>query len=460
MSRAELPSLAMVLSWHMPSALATDLYQITMIAGYYASGQTAARTFELFVRGLPDGRQYLMAAGLEQALEYLTALRFTADEIAWLRSVPALSSVPALFFDEYLPAFRFTGDLWALEEGEVFFGHEPVLRVTAPAGEAQLVETALLGIITFQTSVASKASRVVSAAGGRPVIEFGSRRAHGPDAAIHAARAAYIAGCASTSNVEAGRRFGIPVSGTMAHSWVMGFADEIDAFRQYMAIFGEHSTLLIDTYDTVEAARRIVRAGLRPSAVRIDSGDLAALSREVRGIFDAGGLTATRILVSGDLDEWQIGKLLDAGAPVDGFGVGTAISTVRDAPGLGGVYKLVETTDGHSARPTLKLSAGKRTYPGRKQVWRVTQSGIADFDVLGLEGEAGQDGRPLLVRAMRQGVRVLTPAPIEEIRQRALERIGQLPASLRAIEPGPPYTVRISPGLDALVRSALKPAAT
>jgi nicotinate phosphoribosyltransferase len=439
----------------MPSALATDLYQITMMAGYYASGQTSPRTFELFVRGLPEGRQYLVAAGLEQALDYLSTLRFTADEIEWLRSVPALGSVPRMFFDDYLTAFRFTGDVWALEEGEVFFGHEPILRVTAPAAEAQLVETALLAIITFQTSVASKASRVVAAADGRAVIEFGSRRAHGLDAAVHAARAAYIAGCASTSNVEAARRFGIPVTGTMAHSWVMGFGDEIDAFRQYMAIFGEHSTLLIDTYDTIAAARRIVKAGLRPSAVRIDSGDLAALATEVRRVFDAGGLTATKILVSGDLDEWQIEKLLAAGAPVDGFGVGTAISTVRDAPGLGGVYKLVETMEGKAARPTVKLSTGKRTYPGRKQVWRVTEGGVADYDVLGLEGETAQDGRPLLVRAMRQGVRVLPAAPLEETRQRAAERVAQLPASLRAIAPGPPYTVRLSPALDALVRSAL-----
>jgi nicotinate phosphoribosyltransferase len=444
----------------MLSALATDLYQITMMAGYYASGQTAPRTFELFVRGLPEGRQYLMAAGLEQALDFLTTLRFTADEIAWLRALPALGSVPPMFFDDYLAAFTFTGDVWALEEGEVFFGHEPIVRVTAPAAEAQLVETALLAIITFQTSVASKASRVVTAAAGRSVIEFGSRRAHGPDAAVHAARAAYIAGCASTSNVEAGRRFGVPVSGTMAHSWVMGFANEIDAFRQYMAIFGEHSTLLIDTYDTLAAARRIVQGGLRPSAVRIDSGDLAALAREVRNIFDAGGLTATKILVSGDLDEWQIETLLSAGAPIDGFGVGTAISTVRDAPGLGGVYKLVETMEGKSPRPTIKLSTGKRTYPGRKQVWRVTEAGIADYDVLALDGEAAQDGRPLLVRAMRQGVRVLPAAPIEEIRQRALERVAQLPASLRAMATGPPYPVRISPALDALVRSALRPAAT
>lgn len=444
----------------MPTALATDLYQLTMMAGYHASGQTEPRTFELFVRSLPEHRNYLVAAGLEQALDYLGALRFNAGEIEWLRRLPALADVPRTFFDDYLPAFRFTGEVWALEEGEVFFAHEPILRVTAPAAEAQLVETALVGIITFQTSVASKASRVVSAAGGRTVIEFGSRRAHGPAAAVHAARAACIAGCAATSNVEAGRRYGIPVSGTMAHSWVMGFADEIDAFRQHMAVFGRHSTLLIDTYDTVAAARRIVASGLRPSAVRLDSGDLLALAREVRRIFDEAGLGATRILVSGDLDEARIASLIAAGAPIDGFGVGTAISAVSDAPALGGVYKLVETMEGASARPTMKLSAGKRTFPGRKQVWRVTEAGIATHDVIGLDGEAAQDGRPLLVRAMRHGARVLPPAPMDEMQARARQRVAQLPAALRSLEPGPPYPLRISAALDALARSALRRAAT
>lgn len=439
----------------MPSALATDLYQVTMMAGYHASGHTEPRTFELFVRELPAQRQFLVAAGLEQAFEYLAGLHFTADEIAWLRALPALSDVPASFFDSYLPGFRFTGDVWAVEEGEVVFSHEPILRVTAPAAEAQLVETALLAIVTFQTSVASKAARVVAAAAGRAVIEFGSRRAHGLEAACLAARAAYVAGCDGTSNLEAGRRFGVLVSGTMAHSWVMGFSDEIDAFRQYMQIFGSHSTLLIDTYDTLTAARRIVSAGLRPTAVRLDSGDLLELSRGVRRIFDEGGLPGTRIIVSGDLDEQRIGGLMAAGAPIDGFGVGTAISTVRDAPALGGVYKLVETTEGGTARPTVKLSTGKRTFPGRKQVWRVTEGGRAAYDVMGLEGEHAQDGRPLLVRALRQGARVRAPEPLAEARARCAERVAQLPDAIRAIEPGPPYAVRISEALDRLARSAV-----
>jgi nicotinate phosphoribosyltransferase len=440
----------------MPGALATDLYQITMMAGYHASGQASLRTFELFVRELPKARQYLVSAGLEQAIEYLTTLRFTDDEIAWLRRLPNLADVPASFFEQYLPAFRFTGDLWAVQEGEVVFNHEPILRVTAPAGEAQLVETALLALVTFQTSVASKASRVVSAADGRAVIEFGSRRAHGIEAAVLAARAAFIAGCTATSNLEAGRRFGIPVSGTMAHSWVMGFGDELEAFRQYMQIFGPHSTLLIDTYDTVTAARRIVHAGLAPTAVRLDSGDLLALSRQVRRIFDEGGLETTRILVSGDLDEHRVAALVRAGAPIDGFGVGTAISAVADAPALGGIYKLVETMEDGAARPTVKLSTGKRTFPGRKQVWRVTENGTATHDVMGLEDEQKQDGRPLLTQVLRQGTRVVPVDPIEEIRRRCASRVAQLPAALHEIDSTSGYTVRVSPALDALARSAVR----
>src|SRR5262245_19230907 len=341
-----------------------------------------------------------MAAGLAQALDYLEGLHFTPDEIAWLRGVPALAAAPARFFDEVLPAFRFTGEVWAMDEGEIAFPHEPLVRVTAPIMEAQIVETALLAILTFQTSVASKASRVVTAAAGKSVAEFGSRRAHGLEAACLAARAACLGGCAATSNVEAGRLFELPLTGSMAHSWVMAFDDEIESFRRYMELFGERSTLLIDTYDTVKAAEKLVAAGLRPSAVRLDSGDLAHLSQSVRAILDAGGLGSTRILVSGDLDECRVAALLAAGAPNDAFGVGTSISTVSDAPALGGVYKLVETVHDGRSVPTLKLSSGKRTYPGRKQVWRIG-SGVAERDVIGLSDESPKDGRPLLTCVMR-----------------------------------------------------------
>ena len=441
----------------MTSALATDLYQLTMMAGYVGADHMGPNTFELFVRELPERRAYLVVAGIEQALDYLETLRFTPAEIAWLRETPALRGLPARFFDEVLPTFKFTGEVWAVDEGEVVFNHEPILRVTAPAAEAQLVETALLAFVTFQTSVASRTSRVVDAAQGRPVVEFGSRRAHGLEAARYAARASYVAGCAGTSNVEAGWRHGIPVVGTMAHSWVMSFERELDAFREYIRQFGEATTLLIDTYDTVAAARAIVAAGLRPSAVRLDSGDLAGLARSVRAIFDAGGLGGTHILVSGDLDEYRIQALLKRQPPIDAFGVGTAISAVSDAPALGGVYKLVETTRAGVPVPTLKLSTGKRTYPGRKQAWRITDRGLATHDVLGLADEPVPGGRPLLQRVMRKGRRLAPGPSLDEVRRCCRSRIEQLPPSVRALDAHEELPVKISHGLDALVRTVVSP---
>ncbi len=441
---------------HVPSALATDLYQLTMMAGYEAGRSTPRCTHELFVRELPPERTYLVAAGLEQALDYLEQLHFTADEIAFLRRTPALKSIHARFFDDVLPRFRFTGEVWAVDEGEVVFGHEPLLRVTAPAPEAQLVETALLATITFQTSVASKASRVVAAASGREVIEFGSRRAHGLEAACLAARAACLAGCRATSNVEAGRLFGLPVSGTMAHSWVMNFDDEVAAFKEYLRVFGGQTTLLIDTYDTIAAAKKIVEAGLKPSAVRLDSGDLDVLSRAVRAILDAGGLTDTRILASGDLDEHRVATLVGGRAPIDAFGVGTAISTVRDAPALGGVYKLVETEHAGQVTPTLKLSTGKRTFPGRKQVWRVSADRRALYDVIGLADEADAEGRPLLKCVMREGRRVGPSPSMGELQRTAALRFAELPQEVTSLESGAPLAVRLSPALDQLAREAVQ----
>jgi nicotinate phosphoribosyltransferase len=455
----------------MHSSLATDLYQLTMMAGYQHAGITGRSTFELFVRHLPPGRGFLVAAGVEQALELLEGLRFTPDEIRYLRTVPALAAAPEAFFAGLLPSFRFTGEVWAVAEGEVVFPHEPMLRVTAPAAEAQLVETALLATVTFQTSIASKAARVVHAAGGartsrrtsQPaddtgmagsraagVIEFGSRRAHGLDAALHAARAAYVAGCVGTSNVEAGYRFGIPVSGTMAHSWVMSFAREIDAFREYLALFGDRTTLLIDTYDTIAAAQAIVAAGLRPGGVRLDSGDLVALSREVRRVLDEGGLAMTEIIVSGDLDEYRIAQLLAEGAPIDAFGVGTALSTSNDAPALGGVYKLAEIERAGEMAPVLKLSAGKRTLPGSKQVWRISREGCATGDVLALAGEPSAGGRPLLTHVMRNGRRVRPSANVEESRRHAAEALRELPAGVRRLQAWDAYPVRVSDALAAL----------
>jgi nicotinate phosphoribosyltransferase len=428
-----------------PTALSTDLYELTMMAGYYVAGVAERATFEMYVRELPFNRSFLVAAGLEQALGYLEALRFEPDEIEYLRRLPNLQGVPSAFFDGFLPRFRFTGDVWAVSEGTPVFAHEPFVRVTAPAMEAQLVETALLASMTFQTSIATKAARVVQAAAGRPVIEFGSRRAHGVEAAMYAARAAYLAGCVATSNVEAGFRFDIPVSGTMAHSWIMMFDDEIEAFRRYASLYGDRTILLIDTYDTLEAARRIVASGLRPGSVRLDSGDIAELSREVRGILDAGGLHSTGIFASGDLDEQKITALLQGGAPVDGFGVGTALSTSEDAPALGGVYKLVEVERNGRPVAVLKLSAGKASYAGSKQIWRLEMDGRAAGDVLTVSDESGPaDARPLLHKVMDGGRRTGPRAALKELRQQCGALVAGLPPAVRRLESPDVYPVTIS----------------
>lgn len=424
------------------STLSTDLYQLTMIGGYYVTGLSGRATFELFVRQLPSTRNYLVAAGLEQTLDFLETLRFAADEIDYLRTIPALAALPAAFFDEYLPRFRFTGDVWALDEGTPMFAQEPIIRVTAPLAEAQLVETALIAETMFPSSVASRASRVVEAAAGRGVMEFGARRAHGIDAGIRAARAAYIAGFNSTSIVEAGKRFGIPLSGTMAHSWVMAFPDEARAFAAYADVFAQPA-FIIDTYDTVQAAQMIAASGLRPRAVRIDSGDVVAASVEVRRIFDQHGLADTAIVVSGDLDETRIAQIVASGAPVNAFGVGTAVSTSSDAPALSGVYKLTEIErDGHFV-PVAKKSLGKQTYPGRKQVWRVMKNGIAVEDVVTLEDDPPSgDAQPLLREVMRGGVRLSRPA-LKDVREHCRQQVALLPPDVRSLAGGRDYPVRI-----------------
>ncbi|HJN44226.1 MAG: nicotinate phosphoribosyltransferase [Acidobacteria bacterium] len=430
----------------MPGALSTDLYELTMAAGYVAMGADKTRaTFELFVRDLPATRGYLVAAGLEQAICYLETWRCTPDEIAYVRTLSALRGAAPEFFDDYLPRLRFTGDVWAVPEGTPVFAGEPIVRVTAPLPEAQLVETALLATILFQTSIASKAARVTQAAGGRPVSEFGGRRAHGTQAAMCAARAACLAGCQSTSNVEAGYRYGVPVSGTMAHSWVMAQTDELTAFERFMTIYGEQSVLLIDTYDSVAAARHIVGAGLRPAGVRLDSGDLVDLSRAVRRILDAGGLAGTQILASGDLDEHKVAALVSAGAPIDGFGVGTALSTSNDAPALGGVYKLVEIEREGAMTPLMKLSSGKQTYPGAKQVWRVSSRTGVVRDVVALVDETGPtEGEPLLRRVVRNGKRQQPARPIDEIRASCQAAVAGLPEGVRRHRDATEYPVVVS----------------
>jgi nicotinate phosphoribosyltransferase len=427
------------------SALSTDLYELTMIGGYYAAGLSERATFDLFVRQLPPTRNYLITAGLDQALDFLEALHFTSEEIDYLRSIPALAKLPSAFFDDYLPRFRFSGDVWAIDEGTPVFAQEPIVRVTAPLAEAQLVETALIAETMFPTSVASRASRVVEAAAGRSVMEFGARRAHGIDAGIRAARAAYIAGFDSTSLVEAGKRFSIPLSGTMAHSWVMAFPTEARAFATYAEVFGE-ATFIIDTYDTVKAAEIIAASGLRPKAVRIDSGDLVAASRDVRRIFDRHGLRDTAVVVSGDLDETRIAEIVASGAPIDAFGVGTAVSTSSDAPALSGVYKLGEIEREGRFVPVTKRSPGKQTYPGRKQVWRVVKDGVAVEDVVALEDDRPPDhAQPLLTQVMRSGIRLSRPA-LKDIRARCRHQTALLPRDVRRLTGGAAYPVRIRIG--------------
>jgi nicotinate phosphoribosyltransferase len=429
--------------------LSTDLYQLTMMAGYHAAGLMGRATFELYVRQLPVNRSFLVAAGLEQALLYLESLRFSNEDIDHLRSLPALRGARREFFDEYLPRFRFTGEVWAVDEGIPVFPPAPVLRVTAPLPEAQIVETALLAQIAFQTSVASRGARMVEAASGRPVVEFGARRAHGIEAGVLAARAAFLSGCESTSNVEAGRRFGIPLSGTMAHSWVTAFPTELSAFRHYAEVFGDRTVILLDTYDTLAAARTLVASGLRPHAVRLDSGDVIDLSRRVRAILDDGGLRTTSIFASGDLNEWRIADIVAAAAPIDGFGVGAALSTSSDAPSLGAIYKLVEIERNGVAVPIMKRSPGKQSYPGRKQVWRCVEAGTAVEDLLDLADveRNGESERPLLGPVMRGGIRESPPRTLTALRDHGRTAIAELPASVRRLDDPASYSVRLGRAL-------------
>ncbi len=430
----------------IPAALVTDLYELTMAAAYQAEGIEHEATFELFVRRLPAQRRFLVAAGLDDALAGLEGLGFAEHEVDYLAG---LDVFPAPFIGR-LADLRFTGEVWAVPEGELVFAGEPIVRVTAPLAEAQLVETFLLNAIASRTMVASKAARVAIACGDRAFVDFSARRDHGVDAAMAAARGAWICGAAGSSLVAAGQRWGIPLSGTMAHSFVMSFNDERDAFRAYARSFPQGTVLLIDTYDTVEGARNaadvaheLAGEGVHISGVRLDSGDLAALAAEVRSVLDAAGLHDVQILASGDLDEHRIAGLLAAGAPIDAFGVGTQLGTSADAPSLGAVYKLVDDANG----PKMKLTEGKVTLPGRKQVWRYD-----DRDVVGLHDENVRAGRPLLTLVMDGGRRLGPPEPLDTIRQRCVATLAALPPHLRALEPASDrqWPVDVSDGLQAL----------
>jgi nicotinate phosphoribosyltransferase len=415
--------------------LLTDLYELTMAAGYFGAGkQDDIGTFEFSLRRLPRDREFVLVAGLDRAIEYLLNLSFEADEIAYLRGLESFRSVSKVSnaFWDYLADFRFTGDVFAVPEGTVLYEGQPVLNIRAPLIEAQIPETYLLSVITFETLIATKAARIVHAAGGRDVIEFGTRRAHTPEAGVLGARAAYIGGCAGTSNALAGYRYGIPVMGTAAHSWIMSFGSEAEAFAELQQLLGETTVQLIDTYDSLEGARIAARLGKPLWGVRIDSGELLGLSRDVRRILDAAGLQDAKIMASGDLDESKIAAILAAGAPVDAFGVGTELATSGDAPSMVAVYKLVEINHAGEVRYTAKSSPGKHSLPGAKQLFR-----YPEYDLLGLHNECAGGAEALLKPVIIGGNRVGPPPSVGQIRERACVAMAQRPSGVRRTEHSP-----------------------
>lgn len=430
------------------SPLLTDLYQLTMLQAYHAERMQQTAVFELFVRRLPRERNFLVAAGLEQALEFLENLRFSDDELAWLETTGFFR--PA--FLERLARLRFTGEVHAMPEGTIFFADEPILRVRAPILEAQLVESRLINILHLQSLIASKAARCVLAGRGKALVDFGMRRAHGAEAAVFGARASYLTGFAGTATVLAGRRYGIPLFGTMAHSYIETHAREDEAFERFAETQPGNVTLLIDTYDTEAAAATVVRLapklaarGVPVNAVRLDSGDLGAHARRVRAILDGGGLPHVRILASGNIDEHRIARLVAEDAPIDAFGIGAHLDTSADVPYLDAVYKLQE----YAGTPRRKRSEGKATWPGRKQVYRRYRAdGVMAGDVLTVEGDA-EEGEPLLVPVLAQGRR-LRRDMLGESRERFQAQLARLPAALRVLEPAPAYAVTVAPRLHAL----------
>jgi nicotinate phosphoribosyltransferase len=412
------------------NGLLTDLYELTMAAGYFAAGrQNDIGTFEFTIRHLPRNRDFVLAAGLHRAVDYLLNLNFNADEIAYLKGVKNFRNAPPAFWD-YLARFRFTGDLFAVPEGTVLYAGQPVMNIRAPLIEGQIPETFLLSAVTFETLIATKAARIAHAANGgersREVIEFGTRRAHTPEAGVLGARAAFIGGCAGTSNALAGFKFGIPVMGTAAHSWVLSFDTEEEAFRELQRLLRGRTVQLIDTYDTIEGAHLAARLGKPLWGVRIDSGNLLPLSREVRRILDNAGLHETKIMASGDLDESKIAAIVAAGAPVDAFGVGTELATSGDAPAMGTIYKLVEIEHNGQTRQTAKNSPDKQTLPGAKQLFR-----FPEYDLLALHNECA-GGAEALLKPVIIGGQLIEPLPgIEDIRKRARAGLAQWPSRSR-----------------------------
>jgi len=431
-------------------ALLTDLYQLTMAACYFEENMAEEATFSLFIRKYPDNRGYFVAAGLEEALRYLESFEFSEDDLAYLDGTGLFKPD----FLHFLKGLRFTGEVWALPEGTVFFKDEPILEVSAPILQAQLVETFLINAVSLQTLIASKAARSIHAAAGRPVIDFSLRRTQGTDAGLKVARASYLVGFMGTSNVLAGKLYGIPIFGTMAHSYITSFPHEIDAFRVFARTFPGIVTLLIDTYDNLSGARKAAQVarelaarGQRLRFVRLDSGDIAAISREVRAILDEEGFPEVRILASGGFDEFKIARVLEAGGKVDAFAVGTKMGVSADAPYFDIAYKLVK----YGERPIMKLSTGKVTLVDKKQVWRFfAEGGRMARDVIGLRDEAVAGGEPLLKPVMAGG-RLIAPLPsLAESREYCRDQLARLPEEYKAIVAPARFPVELSPGLAAL----------
>lgn len=427
-------------------ALLTDLYELTMLQAYWREGMSEDASFSLFSRKLPEERNYLLACGLDVALDYLEGLRFSSDSLSYLETQPMFSEE----FLEWLAGLRFTGDVYAMREGTPFFENEPIVEVVAPLPEAQLAESFLMNQVHFQTVLASKASRVVNAAGERRVVDFGLRRMHGADAGLKAARAFHVAGVGATSNVLAGQVYGIPIAGTMAHSYIQAHESEIAAFRRFASLYPE-TILLVDTYDTIEGVHNVVRLAselgdeFRVSGIRLDSGDLAALARDSRGILDDAGLHDVTIFASGGLDEHEIERLGKDAPEIGGFGVGTQMGVSRDAPALDMAYKLTS----YAGEGRAKRSTGKATLPGRKQVFRFDDGNAATRDVIAGEHES-HSGRPLLQKVMAAGKRLPTHVQdLEAIRDYALQEVERLPSEIRSLSPAEPaFPVTVSEELE------------
>nr|VFK79924.1 MAG: nicotinate phosphoribosyltransferase [Candidatus Kentron sp. SD] len=435
-------------SSHGRFALFTDLYELTMMQAYFEENLHDSAVFSLFVRRLPARRNFLLACGLDSVLDLLENLRFNEEDIDYLASIGKFSDR----FLDWLRDFRFTGDIHAMPEGTPVFANEPILEVVAPLPQAQIIETLVMNQIQLQTMLASKAQRVVAAARGRPVVDFASRRMHGIDAALKGARAFYIAGVSATSNVLAGKRYGLPLAGTMAHSYIQAHEDEAAALSAFVRIYPD-TVLLVDTYDTIAGVRKVIDLihslgeELHIKAVRLDSGDLSSLSKEVRRMLDEADLGRVGIFVSGGLEENAVADLVSIGAPIDGFGVGTEMGVAGDAPSLDIVYKLCE----YAGRGRIKLSSGKPVLPGRKQVFRVERDGRDVMDIIARADEDIHEGRPLLAPVMKQGRRLSnrqSGETMEIARTHAENRIARLPEGIREITKAElPYPVEASAAL-------------